>query len=153
MAAEKPDENGEAWLDALAGRPAGVDADAAALRDLLLPIPDAQAPDWQTLRAHAEAPATPLRRVAANEGRWWPRVGVAAAVLVLVGVVFNFRQHDERPQLRGGSGTPHAVAVWLVDDPDTAALTLATELRALAGRFGGWIHAGIQLLQGRDNPH
>lgn len=138
MTAEVPPQEGQDWLESLSGRAQGgdIDTSASALRDALLPLPDAVPPDWQSLRQRAAGSDALAQTPAANDATWLPRLGWVAGVVLVAGLVFGItRQGDEAPVLRGGvaGGNDGAAsaAIWLVDDPQAAAAALSAELRAL----------------------
>jgi hypothetical protein len=143
MATEPGDPDIDRWLDGLAGRPGSGASHAGAerLRHALQPEGQATSPklSWAEIEQRAAAQRTPEvaaapspleapRPAAANDGMWRPWQGWAAAVLVAACLALVMQQREPEPVLRGGGS---AAARWVVDNPQAAAQSLATELRAL----------------------
>lgn len=160
MAADRPQDGTEAWLDALAGRGTGGpdEADARAVREALLPLPDQPpAPDWAVLVAKAgredpHADAAPVvasagaaRAEAANQPHWTRRLGWAAALMLGTALVVTLWRPEGEAVMRGGPADPaKAQATWAVAEPAGAAQDLAVQLRQagaevmLLERQEGW---------------
>lgn len=131
----------QGWLDGLAGRQGtgpGHD-EGKVLRGALTSEESIDLPPWSEIVTSAgldeqergAAPAVPTTgRTAANRDNWFPAVGLAAALLLAVGVGVVYWQQEPQTTLRGGSTNPSA-AVWRVANPAQAANDLAVELRTL----------------------
>lgn len=162
MATERPLDGTDAWLDALAGRSTGgpEEADARALREALLPLPaQTAAPDWASLLAKADragsideiqqtthAAPSLHRAEAANHLHWTRRLGWAAVLVMGTALVVTLWRPDGEATMRGGPAVPaSAQATWVVADPASGALELATQLRQ-AG-------AEVRLLERPDGLH
>lgn len=130
MAADTPRDDGQDWLDALAGR--RHDADAQALRDALLPLPPVAPPTWDHIEARAAVVpalaqgAGTARTKAANDA--WPVTRLAWAAVLVLAVALGawLVQPETSDGLRGG---PASIPVWRVPDAPAAAERLAAELR------------------------
>lgn len=97
---------------------------------------------WNDIEARARggadiggvpAPEDRAPAPAANDARLWKRFGVAAVLVLGVGLAMMLVPpgRDAEPALRGVAGAGASEARWLVDHPARAAEALANELRAL----------------------
>lgn len=140
------------WLSGLAGRPGAgpMHAEGGRVRGALQPDAlDAPKATWRdiTMRAGLDsaasarpdrvsepaAPGSLGAGAAANEPSWRRRFGLAAALMVGLGLVtlMSISEHPTTPALRGVDGRGVSGPQWLVEQPGDAAEALATELRGL----------------------
>jgi hypothetical protein len=137
MSADQPPGHDEDWLRGLGGAPADEPGSAAfaegrRLRAGLDRVPqvDASRADWADVlrRAGQGSPAQLSKPEAANAGRWRRAAGLAAVLVLAVGLVWQQRP-DPEPQWRGEGSIP-GEARWLSAAPIADAAALASELRS-----------------------
>lgn len=140
-------DEGQRWLDGLAGRDGAGDdhADGKLLRDSLKPSESVDMPPWAEIERRAELAAMRVsvgqmhaasaRAVpAANASAWRAWVGVAAALVLGVGLAVALWLPSTESTMRGVGTTGAGDAMWRVAEPQQAAQALASELQALGAQ-------------------